>query len=464
MHEAGLTGSVTAVHGDCDARFERVRGAFARNFAEHDELGAAVCVFVDGEPVVDLWGGVADVNTGQPWERDTMNVLMSCSKGVTALCGHILIDRGQLDPDAPIARYWPEFAQKGKQDIPVRMAFNHQSGVAHVNGVIPYGRLADFDHMVRLTAETRPFWEPGTRTGYHAVTIGWIIGELIRRISGKTPGTFLREEVTGPLGDLDCWIGLPQEHEHRVAQTVMFDMAAEVGIPPRAWQSLIDPTSLGHKAIARLLTVPPVRTLLAAVAVKRAEAGNPGQGMPSRLVRSLLDPSSAAFAFLTNLGGYYETANTRFSYANELPAAGAIATARALAGIYAPLSLGGSHNGVRIVSEEAIARMQVAQSATEVDAVLGGPTAYSLGFAKSWPSSREGSGMIIGEDAFGTPGAGGQMGFADPSYRLAFAYVMNRHGAGTGLNRRGQSLVDATYESLGSPGRTARYWRKPSPT
>jgi CubicO group peptidase (beta-lactamase class C family) len=129
--------------------------------------------------------------------------------------------------------------------------------------------------------------------------------------------------------------------------------------------------------------------------------------------------------------------------------------------VYAPLSLGGEHNGVRIVSEEAIARMRVVRSATDVDCVIGAPTAYTLGFSKSWPGTRPGEAVIMGEDAFGTPGAGGQLGFADPSYRTSFAYVMNRHGVGTGLNERGQSLVDATYESLGSPGRGPGFWRRP---
>lgn len=450
------------VRGDCDPRFAAVREAFERNFAERDELGAAVCVMVDGEPVVDLWGGVADDTTGRPWERDTMNVIMSCSKGVVSLCGHILIDRGELDPDRPIAHYWPEFAQAGKAEIPVRMAFNHQSGVAHVNGVIPTGRICDFDAMVRLTAETKPFWEPGTRTGYHGLTIGWMVGELIRRVTGKTPGTFLRDEVTGPLGDLDVWLGLPEEHEHRVSRTVMFDIAAEAGMSPRVWKAFTSPESGSHRALRAMLSIAPLRRALAASAARQSERRDPGQGIPAAFLRELLDPRSATFAFISNTGDYFNHVDTRFSHAGELPAAGVVASARGLAGVYAPLSLDGSHNGVRLVSEQAIARMRNVQSATEQDVVLGGPTAYTLGFAKSWPNPRLGSGVIIGEDAFGTPGAGGQLGFADPSHRLAFAYVMNRHGVGTGINERGQSLVDAAYASLGAPPRTARFWPRPA--
>lgn len=451
-----------AVAGHCDARFSGVREVFERNFVERNELGAAVCVMVDGETVVDLWGGVADETTGRRWDRDTMNVIMSCSKGVTSLCGNMLIDRGELDPDAPIARYWPEFAQHNKGDIPVRMAFNHQSGVAHVNGIVPYGRLADFDHMVELTAATKPFWEPGTRTGYHALTTGWMVGELIRRITGQTPGVFLREEVTGPLGGLDCFIGLPEEHEQRVSRSLLFDIAAETGVPPRVWAALKDPTSRGYQLITALLRIGPLRGPIAATALRRAEARGSEPGMPLALVRELLNPASATFAFLTNMGDYYATADTRFSHAGEIPSAGAIATARGLAGIYAPLSVGGAIDGVRLVGADGIRRMATPQSITEIDAVLGVPTSYTMGFAKSWPSSREGAGVIIGEHAFGTPGAGGQLGFADPAYRLSFAYIMNRHGPGTGLNTRGQALVDATYAALGSPGRTVRCWLSPA--
>jgi CubicO group peptidase (beta-lactamase class C family) len=462
-NDARITGTVTdrpTVQGTCDPRFDEVRAEFARNFAERRELGAAVCVIVDGEPVVDLWGGIADDRTQQPWEADTMNVIMSCSKGVIALCAHILIDRGQLDVDKPVAHYWPEFAQHGKSQIKIRQVLSHQSGVAHVDAPIPPGRIADFDLMVRLTAETKPFWDPGTRIGYHGLTGGWIIGELVRRITGKTPGMFLREEVTGPLGDVDVWLGLPEELESRMSRTVMFDIPKEIGMSPAVWRALSDPTSRGHKVITAILRVPALRRAIARNAIRQSEKHAPGQGLPPPFVHTFLDPRSAAFAFLTNMGQYTDHIDTRFSHAGELPAAGICASARGLAGLYAPLALGGEHRGVRLVSQAAISRMRVAQAATDLDAVLGGPTSYTLGFAKSWPTNRRGSGVIIGEDAFGTPGAGGQLGFADPSYRVSFAYVMNRHGVGTGLNERGQSLVDATYRSLGSPGQGPGYWRR----
>jgi CubicO group peptidase (beta-lactamase class C family) len=407
------TGVVHTVQGSCTPRFERVREEFERNFAQRGEVGASVCVVVDGEPVVDLWGGVADQDSGRPWESETMNVIFSCSKGVTAICGNMVVDRGLLDLDAPIARYWPEFAQKGKAEIPVRMAFNHQTGVFHVSGEVPEGGFNDWELMIRLIEQTEPYWVPGTQVGYHGLTIGWLVGELVRRVTGKSVGTFLREEVTGPLGGLDCWIGLPEEHESRVATTIPFDFAS-LDLPPHMLERLSDPDAYMNK-------------------------------------------------FLANGGGWLpDGADTREAHAAEIPAGGAIANARGLAGVYAPLSLDGSLGGVRLVGNAALARMRYPQSTVGVDVVIGARTCYTLGFSKSWPNPTvPGSSVIIGEDAFGTPGLGGQMGFADPSYRLAFGYTMTKHGMGTGLNERGQSLIDATYEILGSAGCEPGFWERP---
>jgi CubicO group peptidase (beta-lactamase class C family) len=401
------------VQGHCEPRFEPVRREFERNFAERGEVGASVCVVVDGEPQVDLWGGLSDPKAGRAWEQDTINVVMSCSKGLTAICGHMLIDRGELALDRPIARYWPEFARSGKAEIPVRQAFNHQSGVVHFSDPLPYGGLNDWELLVRLVEDTTPWWEPGARAGYHGVTIGVLIGELVRRVTGRSVGRFFREEVAGPLG-LDAWMGLPEEHEPRVAPQIGVDILSVTGFPPRYHAALRDPQSLSSR-------------------------------------------------IANNLGGWLETWDTRESHAAEGPAWGAITNARGLAGAYAPLSLGGTHKGVQLVSENAIARMRYPQSIVDLDAQLLVRTSYTLGFSKSWPNPDlgEGNSVIIGEDAFGTPGMGGQMGFADPSYRLAFGYTMNKHGLGTGLNARGQSLVDATYRCLGSATDKPGFWVRP---
>lgn len=179
----------TVVQGTCDLRFERIREEFERNFAERGELGASVCVYVDGEPVVDLWGGIADPSTGRAWDRDTMHVIMSATKGASALCAHMLIDRGQLDLDTPIARYWPEFCRHGKDSITVRQVLNHQSGVCHVSPLVAEGGFFDWELMMRLTEDSEPFWD----------------------------------EIAQPL-DLDFWIGLPEQHEARVAPSQAWDL------------------------------------------------------------------------------------------------------------------------------------------------------------------------------------------------------------------------------------------------
>jgi CubicO group peptidase (beta-lactamase class C family) len=403
----------TTVSGSCVPRFERVREEFERNFVEREELGASLCVILDGEPVVDLWGGVADAATGRRWERDTLSVVMSCTKGATALCAHILIDRGQLELERPVAAYWPEFAKLGKDEITVRMVLNHQSGVAHVSPTIPDGGCNDWELMIGLVEDTVPFWQPGTRQGYHAITIGYIVGELVRRITGRTVGAFFREEVAEPLG-LDFFIGLPAEHEHRVAPSVPFVPDPDKPLPPHFQAAFADPDSL-----------------------------------PSVSYR--------------NLGGWFGNWDTREAHAAELPAVGGVTNARGLAGMYAPLSLGGALRDVRLVSAVAVDRMRAPQSMSDVDALLLLRTSFTLGFSKSWPNRELGpsNSVIIGEDAFGTPGMGGQIAFADPACHLAFAYTMNRHGLGTGMNERGQSLVDAAYEILGSPSSEPGFWVRP---
>lgn len=397
------------VSGACAARFATVREEFERNFAERGELGASVCVVVDGEVVVDLWGGTADEATGRPWEADTVGVIMSCSKGPMALCGNILIDRGQLDPDKPVAHYWPEFAAAGKEAIPVRMVFNHQAGLFTFGSKLPepFG-CAEWELCVRALEDTTPFWEPGTRQGYHGLAIGYLVGELVRRVTGRSIGEFLAEEISGPLG-LDLWMGIPPEVEERVAPSVPFDMTQ----------------------------------------------------LPPDMLALVSDPSSPAAQLFANTGGWASGWDAPELHSAELPAVGAISNARGLAGMYAPLSLDGSIRGTRVISAEGISRLRNVQSASAMDVVLGHPSTYTMGVSKSWsvPMPAGGhSGVIIGEDAFGTPGLGGNMGFADQSYRLAFGYTMNRHGMGTALNDRGQALIDATYRVLGSPGNEPGYW------
>jgi CubicO group peptidase (beta-lactamase class C family) len=250
-------------------------------------------------------------------------------------------------------------------------------------------------------------WIPGTRTGYHAFTIGYILGEVLRRVDGRSIGAFFRDEIADPLG-LDCWIGLPVEHEPRVAPSIPVDLTA--------------------------LT-------------------------PAEFAKAVPRPGSIRELIALNSGGWFTEWDTRQAHAAELPASGAVTNARGLAGHYAPLALDGSVSGVRLLSSDTANALRYLQSSSDVDAVLGIRTAYSVGYSKSWVNP-PGMRVLIGEDAFGASGLGGQIGFADPAYRLAFAYTMNRHALGTGVNARGQALIDSVYRVLGSPTNRHGYWAR----
>jgi CubicO group peptidase (beta-lactamase class C family) len=389
-----------SVQGSCDPRFRAVREEFERNFAERGEVGASVCVTAEGRPVVDLWGGVADRHSGRPWERDTLGVVWSCTKGAVALCAHVLVSRGLLDLDAPVARYWPEFAQAGKDRITVQLLLSHQAGVPAVRAPLAPGALYDWQAMTQAIAADAPFWPPGTRQGYHAATFGHLVGELVRRVTGQGVGAFFAAEVAGPLG-LDFHLGLPDEDEPRVAPTI------------RA-----DPTPAGE---------PRWRFL------ERANA----------------DRESIQALIVRNTGRRPGDTDSREAHAAVLPSQGGITNARGLAGMYAPLAAGGAP----LVDEGTLSEMRTVSSATAVDAVLLVGLRFSLGFMKSSDNRRGPPGardsLVLSEAAFGHAGMGGSLGFADPEARLSFGYTMNKQGRGVLLNERGQGLVDAVYRSLG---------------
>ena len=392
-----------SVEGTNDPRFGQVREEFERNFAERGEVGASVCITVDGETVVDLWGGTADPTTGRAWTRDTIGHVWSATKGATALCAHILADKGKLDINAPVVTYWPEFGKNGKDAVLVRHLLNHQVGLPAVREPLPTGAFYDWAYMTNALAQEEPFWRPGTRTGYHGLTFGFLVGEVIRRTSGRTLGQFFREEVAGPLG-LDFWIGLPEEHEPRVAPTIP-------ATPP-----------------------------------------GPGDPVASLWVAAFTDPTSIQALMLTNSGGYMMTpgeSDSRAAHAAEMGAIGGIANARALAGMYRPLALSGDG----LISAQQIAVASTVSSATSVDAVCLVPSRFALGFLKSTDNRylpvADREGILLAEEAFGHNGMGGSIGFADPRARMSLGYTMNRQGSGLGINERGQSLVDAAYRALG---------------
>ena len=401
--------------GLCKPGFERVAEAFDRNFDSKGEIGASVCLTVGGETVVDLWGGVADPKTQAPWTRDTVGIVFSCTKGATALCAHVLASRGKLDLDAPVVELWPEFGQHGKEGVTTRMMLDHSAGVPALRARVKEFGPYEWDYMTGLIAAEEPFWPPGTRNGYHGFTFGWTVGEMVRRASGKSLGTFFQEEIARPLG-LDFWIGLPEAIEPRVAPIMPFALRAEDAKTPFL-----------------------------------RDLGTNKQSIP--------------FLFYMNVGAWrMGGANTRAGHAAEIGAANGITNARGLAGMYAPLSTGGG----KLVDGRTLTRMGEVSMATHDDATLRIPTRFALGYMKSMDNRRRSLGaklfgedvdsVILGSPAFGHVGAGGSLGFADPVAGLSFGYTMNQMGPGLLMNERGQALVDAAYLSLGYRNKDGGVW------
>jgi CubicO group peptidase (beta-lactamase class C family) len=398
------------VQGHCDERFAGVADEFERNLAERGELGASVAVTVGGESVVDLWGGHADSGRTRPWEKDTLCVAMSATKGATALAAHMLAGAGELDLDAPVATYWPEFAAAGKERVLVRHLLSHQAGLPALRDPVPHGGFYDWDDVVGRLAAEAPFWEPGTRHGYHALTFGFLVGEVVRRVTGRSLGRFVADEIASPLG-LDLHIGLPEGLADRVARLV----------PPP------DP--------------------------------QPGDPLPRFLVQALTEPDSIPGLVMLNNGGYLVPGewDSPAALAAELPASGGVMNARALATMYRAI-VHDRQVGRFTLDAEDIARMGAVQSAGLEDAVLASPGRWTLGFLKAGatPAGVEPPTLVsLSEEAFGHTGNGGSIGFADPGCDMSFGYVMNQMSAAMGLGPTGQSLVDATYRALGY--RRAKY-------
>ncbi|MFJ8542113.1 serine hydrolase domain-containing protein [Streptomyces sp. NPDC093586] len=381
------------VDGHCDARFTAVRTAFEKNFRDRGELGAAVTVTVDGVTVVDLWGGWADAARTRPWQRDTLVNLWSTTKGPTALCAHILADRGLLDLDAPVALYWPEFAASGKEKVLVRHLLSHRAGLSGLREPHPLAALYDWESTTSRLAAMEPWWEPGTRSGYHAVTYGFLVGEVVRRVSGLLPGAFLEREVTGPLG-IDFTIGLPEREAGRAAELVH----------PRA-----DSDSEQAAVFAQL--------------------------------------SPAALAALTNPPAGAAEANTAAWRAAEIPAANGHGTARAVAALYGIFAGRGSYGGRRLLSPQAAERVREGQGACR-DLVLGAGFAHEteigLGLWLSGPNGSYGP----NPRAFGHDGFGGSCGLADPEAGVSLGYAMNRMGPHIADDPRKMALVEAVYSVL----------------
>ena len=377
------------VHGACDPRFAAVRDVFAANLAAGREIGASFAATVEGRMVVDLWGGHADGARSKAWQRDTIVNVFSTTKALTALCAHLLVDRGRLDLDAPVARYWPEFARGGKDTIPVRMLLSHTAGLAAVRQPLDVAALLDWERFADAIAIQEPWWAPGTANGYHALTYGHLVGEVVRRLTGCTLGQFLRDEVSGPL-DADFHIGLPASDDGRCGE-------------------MVGPT-----------------------AVERAAAGD---GVPR--------PGSLRARVLGNPTLRPEVANTPAWRRAEIPAANGHGNARSVARVLAALACGGTLGGVRLLGSDTIARA-IEPQAYDRDLVLGFKVKWGLGFMLR---ARE---LPLGPNprTFGHGGWGGSLGFADLDARVSWAYVMNKMATGTAGDTRGFALMTALYGAL----------------
>jgi CubicO group peptidase (beta-lactamase class C family) len=389
----------TTIDGMCEPGFEAVTDAVVTNLAERGDLGARVCVIHDGKVVVDQWGGWADRARTVPWTADTLTNMWSSTKGVVALAAQMLVDRGQLDLDAPVAAYWPEFAAGGKEALPVRYLLSHRAGLCGFREQVTIDDLTDWDKLVSLLAAMEPWWEPGTASGYHALTYGWLVGEVIRRVDGRSPGRFIAEEITGPLG-ADLYVGLSPEDQTRCCEMAM------------------DP--------------PPPDSDMSAMFAQLTPA----------VIAALTNPPMAApFAA--------DVANTAAWRAAEIPAANGHGTARGLATVYAVLAGRGEYNGVRLLSPEGVERIREGQG-RDVDLLLGAgmagvPMEFALGVVLSGPEGQYGP----NPRAVGHDGYGGSFGMADPEAGLAVAWVMNKMGAVLAGDPRKVAILEAVYASIG---------------
>ena len=387
------------VGGHCEPAFERVRAALAEVLASGFEVGAALAVYVDGDAVVDLWGGYADAAGTRPWRRDTIVNLYSVGKAISAVCALRLVDAGLLDLDAPVARYWPEFAQAGKGRLPVRYILTHQAALPAVARPLPSGSWSSWDTITMNLAAQAPWWEPGAGHGYHVNTQGFLIGEVVRRITGKNLGAYLRESVTGPA-DVDFFVGVGPELDVRCADVLPVRPSPEAAELQR--QLSVDPRGLSGLALMRLNAY-----------------RNPPEISGTGVV------------------------NSRSWRAAELPSTNGHGNARAVARLYSALAGNGEVDGVHVLSPEIIARASAEQVYGD-DIVLQRPTRFGLGFQLTMAERRLGP----SPRAFGHFGAGGSLGFADPDSRLAFGYAMNQ-GRGGWQHTHVRHMIDLVYAELG---------------
>lgn len=407
----------TEIHGHCDQRFSRVAAAFARHFERGEESGAAVCVYQGDDIVAELWAGYADQRAGRRWERDTPCLTFSCAKAVTAVSALRLAEAGGCDLDAPAAGWWPEFAAAGKERATGAQLLSHQAGLPAFRDPVSVAEAADPAAMAARLAAQPPEWEPGSAHGYHALTYGWLAGELVRRLSGQTVGAYLAEHIAGPL-DLGLWLGGPAE---------VIGRAARIGRGPAPGTAAPDSTDRrgtsdpGGNSSSRGRTDPRASVIAATVSAETADLARRAFGNP--------DPTSVP-------GG----SNSVAVLSGGWPASGLLATAAGLAGFYRHLLAG------RVVSPATL-RGALAPRVSGTDRVLGVTTAFGLGFML--PSESFWVPRAAQQGAFGHTGLSGAIGLGDTSRGLAVGYVTNRMGNGAATGTRAARLVSAVYASTG---------------
>jgi CubicO group peptidase (beta-lactamase class C family) len=384
------------IHGFVEPGYEPVREAFFENFTKRNELGGACSVYRNGKNVVDLWGGIRDKTSGAPWEEDTMAVVYSTTKGLAAMAVALAHSRGLLDYDELVCKYWPEFAQNGKETITVRQLLAHQAGLFAFDEPVDKARVADPDGLAEIMARQKPAWEPGTRQAYHAITLGFYEGELVRRVDPqhRSLGQFFQDEIATPLG-LDLYIRLPESI-------------------PNSRLAVIEPIGL-----LKLLFGFPLKFALATMSHR------------SNIYRALVvNPGSAIV----------HDKKTIYSRDLEVPSGGGVGTARAIAKAYGEFASGGKELSLQKETLDELAAPAVAPTNGFFDECMLAEAKFSLGFGK--PSETM---PFANGSAFGHPGAGGSMGFADPENGIGYAYVTNRMGTKLTGDPRDLALRDALY-------------------
>jgi CubicO group peptidase (beta-lactamase class C family) len=383
------------IQGTVADGFGTVADVFASNFVERGDVGAGFALYVDGNEKVDIWAGVADAASNRRWTDQTLQLVFSTTKGAAAICIARLVDAGAVSYDEPVATYWPEFAANGKESVTLGQMMSHQAGLPYVDEALTFDQLLAVSPVVEALAAQSPIWEPGTAHGYHALTFGWLAGEIVRRVDGRSLGAYLAEEIAQPLG-LDFWIGLPESEEPRVSSLI--------GAPPPS-----DPAEL-------------------------------------MLMLQVLGPGTMGFKALTMNGALIAFGpgenhfNRRAVHATEMPAANGITNARSLARMYAATV--SEVDGVRLIGDDT-RRLASAEVVNGPDRALVADTRFAMGFMLENDLV-----PLLGPNSFGHAGAGGSLGYADPDAKVGYGYVMNQMHAGLAGDPRTIALNDAVRACL----------------